>query len=115
MVEKGQLIRSKAPLRISFAGGGTDVPPYCDERGGAVLNSTIDRFAYCTIAPRQDKEITIRSLDYGLMEKWQANGDTLSYDGNLDLIKAVLNHFEVDRGFDALPICYLGYFLEFRY
>lgn len=105
MVEKRQLIRSKAPLRISFAGGGTDVPPYCDERGGAVLNSTIDRFAYCTISPRKDKEITIRSLDFGVVEKWKANGDMLVYDGNLDLIKAVLNHFDVDQGFDMFLHC----------
>ena len=105
MAEKKQLIRSKAPLRISFAGGGTDVPPYCDERGGAVLNSTIDRFAYCTISPREDKEITIRSLDYGIVEKWRACGDLFLYDGNLDLIKAVLNHFEIDRGFDMFLHC----------
>lgn len=105
MGEKKQLIRSKAPLRISFAGGGTDVPPYCDEQGGTVLNSTIDRYAYCTISPRRDNEITIRSLDYGLVEKWRANGDMFVYDGNLDLIKAVLNHFEVDRGFDMFLHC----------
>lgn len=105
MVGSKQLIRSKAPLRISFAGGGTDVPPFCDERGGAVLNSTIDRYAYCTISPRDDREITIRSLDYGVVEKWQANGDMFTYDGNLDLIKAVLNHFEVSRGFDMFLHC----------
>ena len=105
MGERKQLIRSKAPLRISFAGGGTDVPPYCDEQGGAVLNSTIDRFAYCTISPRKDNEITIRSLDYGVVEQWTANGDMFGYDGNLDLIKAVLNHFEVDRGFDMFLHC----------
>ncbi len=105
MGDRKQLIRSKAPLRISFAGGGTDVPPFCDERGGAVLNSTIDRFAYCTISPRDDREITIRSLDYGVVEKWRANGDMFTYDGNLDLIKAVLNHFEVSRGFDMFLHC----------
>ncbi|MBI0584484.1 MAG: kinase [Methanomassiliicoccus sp.] len=105
MGDKRQLIRSKAPLRISFAGGGTDVPPYSDERGGAVLNATIDRYAYCTISPRCDNEITIRSLDYGLVEKWHACGDMFRYDGNLDLIKAVLNHFEVDRGFDMFLHC----------
>ena len=105
MGERKQFIRSKAPLRISFAGGGTDVPPYCEEQGGAVLNSTIDRYAYCTISPRKDTEITIRSLDYDLLEKWRANGDMFVYDGNLDLIKAVLNHFEVDRGFDMFLHC----------
>ena len=38
------IFRSKAPLRISFAGGGTDVSPYPEEKGGAVLNCTIDKF-----------------------------------------------------------------------
>lgn len=104
MADKGVLIRSKAPLRISFAGGGTDVSPYCDERGGAVISATIDRYAYCSISPRQDKEITIKSLDYGKEEKWTANG-MFDYDGNLDLIKAVLNHFDVKQGFDMFLHC----------
>lgn len=99
------LIRAKSPLRIGLAGGGTDVPPYCDERGGAVLNATIDKYAYCTISPRSDKEINVRSLDYGKVERWMASGDMFTYDGNLDLVKAVLNHFTVDEGFDMFLHC----------
>ena len=105
MSEAKIVIRSKAPLRISFAGGGTDVPPYSDERGGAVLSSTIDRYAYCTICPRADREMRIRSLDFAQDESWTANGSMLRYDGNLDLIKAVLNHFEVAEGFDMFLHC----------
>jgi D-glycero-alpha-D-manno-heptose-7-phosphate kinase len=39
------VIRAKAPLRVSFAGGGTDVPPFPETEGGAVLSATIDRYA----------------------------------------------------------------------
>ena len=89
------IIRSMAPLRISFGGGGTDVPPYCNEKGGAVLNTTISKYAYCSISQRKDKEIHIKSLDFERIEKWKMKG-TFSYDGNLDLVKAVLNHFDID-------------------
>ena len=49
------IIRAKAPLRISFGGGGTDVPPYPEERGGAVLSVTIDKYAYCSLAASKDE------------------------------------------------------------
>ena len=52
------LYRSKAPFRLGIAGGGTDVSPYSDLYGGAVLNVTIDRFAPATIRPTDDGKIT---------------------------------------------------------
>lgn len=52
------LYRSKAPFRLGIAGGGTDVSPYSDLYGGAVLNVTIDRFAHATIRPTDDGKIT---------------------------------------------------------
>ena len=83
------IVRSKAPLRISFAGGGTDVPPYSDERGGVVLSATIDKYAYASLRLRDDSDITVQSLDYDVVAHYHAD-DELQYDGELDLVKAVL-------------------------
>lgn len=89
-------IRSRSPLRISFGGGGTDVSPYCDERGGAVLSATIDRYAYATIEPGGDR-IAVESLDYDVSVEY-ALDEEFVYDGQLDLAKAVIDRFRADRG-----------------
>ncbi len=56
-------VRARAPLRISFAGGGTDLAPYCDTFGGCVLNATINMFAYCSIEVRSDQHVQFIALD----------------------------------------------------
>ena len=56
-------IRSRAPLRIGLAGGGTDLPSYSNEFGGAVFNATIKMHAYCTIEPTTNGRISITAND----------------------------------------------------
>jgi D-glycero-alpha-D-manno-heptose-7-phosphate kinase len=94
------ILRSKAPLRISFAGGGTDVSPYPEEKGGAVLNCTIDKFAYATLQAREAAEstTTVHSLDYNVRHDYEKEED-LVYNGELDLVKAALRLIRPgDRG-----------------
>ncbi len=100
------IIRSKAPLRLSFAGGGTDVSPYADERGGCVLNATIDKYAFGSLMPTEDGILTIDSLDYHVVQRHEVDRQ-LVYDGELDLVKAVVNAFEpaASKGCDIFIHC----------
>ena len=94
------IIRSRAPLRISFGGGGTDVPPFVDERGGAVVNATITRYAYVTLVPNATREVRLRSLDLGDDVSFSLDdGDDEAF--GMDLARGVVRRLGVpDRGFD---------------
>lgn len=83
-------IRSKAPFRIGFAGGGTDVSPYSDNYGGAILNATISLYAYTTIIPRKDGKIVFRAPDIDKILEFKS-AQTLPISGTLDLQIGVYN------------------------
>jgi D-glycero-alpha-D-manno-heptose-7-phosphate kinase len=81
-------VRARAPLRLGFAGGGTDVSPYSDTFGGCVLNATIGMFAYCSIEVRNDQKVKFVALDYQ-RELETDTGADLEPSGLLALHKAV--------------------------
>ncbi|RDY23269.1 dehydrogenase [Romboutsia maritimum] len=81
------IIKSRAPLRLGLAGGGTDVSPYSDNYGGYVLNVTIDMYAYCIIEPTNDNKIVFNATDRNetfeidSQPKIDATGDLLLHKG----------------------------------
>ena len=95
------VVRAKAPLRLSFAGGGTDVPPFPALEGGAVLSATITRYTFASLRPRADRQVSVTSLDFDREVQFGVD-DPLNLDGDLDLPKAAV-HRMIDRdaaGFD---------------
>lgn len=97
------IVRSRAPLRIGLAGGGSDVSPYSDLYGGAILNGTISMYAYATIVPRDDGRIVIHAYDRGQSREYPS-AERLEPDGELDLAKGVYNR--VVRDFERGPLSF---------
>jgi D-glycero-alpha-D-manno-heptose-7-phosphate kinase len=94
------IYRSKAPLRIGLAGGGTDVSPYCDLYGGAILNATISMYAYATIELLHTPQIIIDARDRGELVSYDKK-DELPIDGQLDLATGAYNH--IVRKYGPVP------------
>lgn len=89
------LIRSKAPLRIGLAGGGSDVSPYSDIYGGAILNATINMYAYATIEPTTDNKIVFHTIDRD--EYFEIDSiEQIDIDNELALHKGIYNRIVKD-------------------
>jgi len=95
-----KLIRSKAPLRLGLAGGGSDVPPFVDRFGGAVLSVTINLYGWCTLKPLSEPVVRIHSVDNAFDGSFPA-ADMLPEDCPARLICGV--HNRVVRDFGPLP------------
>ena len=91
------IYRSRAPLRIGLAGGGTDVSPYSDLYGGAILNSTISLYANASIEPIEENVIIVQALDRREEQRFEWNNQ-LPINGKLDLLKGVYNRIQHDFG-----------------
>ena len=98
------IVRARAPLRLGFGGGGSDLSPYCDEYGGYVLNATIDKYAYATIEPRADGNLRLVAADRN--KAWQGPADAgAMVGGDLELHCGTYNRIvrEFNRG-QPLPV-----------
>lgn len=90
--------RAKAPLRLGLAGGGTDLSPYCDIYGGAVLNVTIDRYAYASLTLTNDSSIAFVAGDLEVDERLQFHDLHKPQETKLRLHQAVFSRMIRDFG-----------------
>ena len=111
-------MRARAPVRIDFAGGWTDVARFCKESAGAVVNAAISIYSYASIRRHETEDertkgVQIYSADFDLYVEADSIR-RLEYDGNADLVKAAIRHLGVDDSFfittrsDAPPGSGLG-------
>jgi len=97
------IIRSKAPLRIGLAGGGTDVSPYSDLFGGAILNATVSLYAYASIEPLDNGKIEFHAIDRNESYTFDS-AEHLNIDDKLPLHKGVYNH--IVKNFTNKPLSF---------
>ena len=91
------LIRGKAPLRVSFCGGGSDVSPYCDEHGGCVLSTTIAMHAMGSLEVRNDSQVSIFSVDYDELVRYEL-GSEINEGDKLSFLRAVIKRLNPPSG-----------------
>ncbi len=91
------MLIARAPMRVSFAGGGTDFESYYAQFGGLVVSAAIDKYLYVFLTVTQGENIQIMSADYQTFYRQNAEEEML-WDGDLALPRAVLNHFNIREG-----------------
>ena len=106
------IYRSRAPLRIGLAGGGTDVSPYSDAFGGAIVNATISHYAHASIEPLQENGIILKAHDRKEEQRFEWSNE-LPVNGKLDLLKGVYNRIQKDYGLPITNFCLSESFLDF--
>jgi D-glycero-alpha-D-manno-heptose-7-phosphate kinase len=97
------IIRSKAPLRLGLAGGGTDIANYYNRYGGYVLNATVDMYAYCTIEPNNSGKVVFTASDIDTREEYDAK-EVLPVSSALPLHTGIYNRIVSD--FTKIPLSF---------
>lgn len=90
----------RTPVRISFAGGGTDLPSYFQKHGGAVISATINKYFYTVLSRRTDGRIQIISSDLRTCETWQNTARVDLKGTALEIPLAVLKELDADVSVD---------------
>lgn len=98
--EENIFAQSRAPVRISFGGGGSDLTHFFDKDGGAVINSAISIYSHATLKKRNDKKIIIHSDDLGKTLDASNLEDALKEKGEFGLIQSVIKLIEPVFGFE---------------
>ncbi len=91
------MLIARAPLRISFAGGGTDLEAYYGRHGGIVVSATINKYFYVFLSRTIDDTVQITSSDFRTFER-RRPGEPLSFEGDLGYLKSILHEFGVTKG-----------------
>ncbi len=93
------MLIARAPVRISLAGGGTDLPAYFNQYGGVVINTTIDKYFYVILRVYDGDTLQIASSDYSTFYRQDPEGESsLPVDGILGLPRTILHAFGIHRG-----------------
>ena len=94
------MLIARAPVRISFGGGGTDLEAYYSRFGGIVVSATIDHYAYTILSAGNRDSLEIAWADYSTFYR-QPICEDLIWDGDLALPKAIVHHFGLKDGLNA--------------
>ena len=110
-VQRGRTIRVRAPLRLGLAGGGTDLNSYCDVHGGAVLNATIDRYAYAILESSPDGLIHFVAPDIGIEERFPPSLECIK-PAKLSLHRGVTSRFAQRYNNSVVPSVRITSFVD---
>ncbi len=91
------MLIARAPMRVSFGGGGTDLEAYYATYGGVVISTAINKYFYAILTPEETENLQVISADYRSLFRHTSNAD-LNWEGELALPRAILHHFGIRRG-----------------
>ena len=98
--ENAVYARARAPVRLSFSGGGSDITQYFSDNGGAVINATISLYSHATLRIRNDQKVILHSLDIGEIEEANDLKSAIETKSKFGLIKSLLRIINPDFGFE---------------